>query len=325
MSYYFIGENMNKELKVLINPKIKTYPITAYYISILEGNNINIQSLIKNKFIHIFFHKDRLDFVNSEFLFDRVIDKDLIELSYDNIIDNIKNYINDDNYVVIIINEQMISNPRIHKDYEYVHDRMIYGYDDEKQVFMTIGYVGCNIKMQTYDIELISYSEMELAIKSTLNKKYNKWLIPNHICRVPNHIPVFYDSYKTVCKELKKFISLINIENHKKKYILTDRLAQRLLIISLIIKSIKKEDVDIRTFRIIYENKKIIHSIIKDYSNNKRIIKAYSKIVDDSYMNLLLCCKYNNDKKKELHKIIKRIIVNNIKEIWWIRYFIYIK
>lgn len=47
------------------DPFIKTYPYLSFYLGILSGNQIEIQNLLINEFMHIFFFRGRLDFTAS--------------------------------------------------------------------------------------------------------------------------------------------------------------------------------------------------------------------------------------------------------------------
>lgn len=109
-----------KILPYKIPKMMLTYPYNAFYFGILEANNI--------------------DFRNSGmFEFNRFKSIEFPETN--NIIETIKDHIDNGYYAILMLNQKYFQNESVHATWDYCHDWLIYGYDDLTNEFYCCRYI----------------------------------------------------------------------------------------------------------------------------------------------------------------------------------------
>lgn len=56
---------MKKILPFSVNVPVKTYPNIAFYLGIIDGCGLDIKTLLFSEFTHIFYFRERIDFVST--------------------------------------------------------------------------------------------------------------------------------------------------------------------------------------------------------------------------------------------------------------------
>lgn len=139
---------MNKRLDV-VYPSITTYTHHAHLFSIL-GNNEATKDWIYSNYIQFFINKDLESNCWGDFYFPmpyetRLYDcckwlncqkfnKGFVKETFDSVVDFVKQQIDKNRYVTCCVDFKEITSSFI--SYNYMHDLLVYGYDDEKQVLL---------------------------------------------------------------------------------------------------------------------------------------------------------------------------------------------
>lgn len=299
-----------KILPYNISTKMITYPFNAYYLGIMESNNININYILMKDFTKLYYKKrnnqPEIDFTKSLTLENnRFVSK---ELSFDKCItEEIKQAINRNYYVIVMMNEKYLFNNELKRANDYSHDWLIYGYDDSTKIFYCSGYIGKYPDRKKFEKVMFYYNDVEKAIsfvsdgyiepypsyfrnhaiiinKYWINKKPSKQDIKAQIKRLnkPNIYKrknkiYFYTGTKSIKKFIKKFK-----KNHK-----------------------NQKNIFLQNIRTIYDYRVNVEMCLQYIEcNNKTIIK-YHEIVDKTYLCLLLSLRYNINKN---YKLLEQII-----------------
>lgn len=304
---------MKKILPFSDKPFIKTYPYIAFYLGILEGNGINLSHFLIKNFTHTFLFNGKLDFVTSGFFqkkhFHFKYNRFLIKTNIENIIKEIQK----NHYVIVILNEKYITNPLVSVDFDFPHDWLIYGYDREEEFFYCAGYHGKNFYLRKYGTVKISFSEVQKALKKShfINKYtftskdiHSTWIksLPNtelsnsQVKKIlyrklnPPLLSIYYRPIINLdAKSLEKLIVLL-----KKKYCNWGKT--------------KNKKLWIQSYRILYENIKILKLIGVLYISEPSIFEKLDNLNHKAELLLLIVGKYNlMPTKKSLMNIINLI------------------
>ena len=175
------------------DPFIKTYPYLSFYLGILSGNQIEIQNLLINEFMHIFFFRGRLDFTASGYFERRRFCYQYIRKK-DRTVDTFKAAIREGQYVIAVLNEHYIQNSTIYRPYDFYHDWLLFGYSDTKACFKCAGYSGIEHSFRTYGVEEIRYEDIQRSLANigrsyftgTRKDTHLSWIHSNYTEISPN-------------------------------------------------------------------------------------------------------------------------------------------
>lgn len=315
------------------NVLIKTYNYISFYLGILNSNNKNIDTLLLNEFLHIFFFRNRVDFVSSGHYHNKRFHYKNIKKKISKSINEIKKELDKNHYVIIILNEHYISNEEIHTNSNYYHDWLIYGYDDKNSVFYCSGYIGENLLCRRYGTIKISYSDISNSIKHIQYNYFSGTKKDTHSSWVNTDYSEKILTPDEIVNELNRYINppilsiyytpVINIDINaiKKQYLLVNKLYR------------KKEPflLYVQSYRVIYEHTKVLKIAIKYILDDKNVLKECDALIQKAYLTLLKAAKFNVSVKKNRNILLsiaellsqieteeKRIInyaINNYKKI----------
>ncbi|MDD4113710.1 MAG: hypothetical protein PHC56_11890 [Herbinix sp.] len=199
-----------KKLK-LKEPFSKTYQHHGYQTGILLAH-INCIEYLYSQYVQVFYSiKDKkMEYDHSFFFSD---DQAFIQyfctfpmeyVSNGDIIECIKDFIKQDKYVYGNWNEYHISLKKRFHQYNFLHNFLIYGFDDEKEVFLAVGYIhtgfwqeyevtyreACdalydennhNVNLQCFDVNRYFNKSFEYDLfKTKLNQYYNSTEVYNN-------------------------------------------------------------------------------------------------------------------------------------------------
>lgn len=307
-----------KILPYKIPKMMLTYPYNAFYFGILEANNIDYDNIILNDFLELYYFKKckvhKIDFRNSGmFEFNRFKSIEFPETN--NIIETIKEHINNGYYAILMLNQRYFLDENIHSTWDFCHDWLIYGYDDSTKQFYCSSYVSAI--MGTIKI---SYSEIEISFKKVL---------PQYIKPFPsyfrNHfIKINFDWIENeITKEtLYGNIKRMFFPKHTARdgywhpvagiYSL-DKLLRKIKKVNL--RKGKGTAIFIQNIRTIYDFRQNVLLCLKRMNIDKVTIAQYGTIVTETYKILLLSFKYNqNGNKKTLNTIYQKLKTENKDE-----------
>ena len=304
-----LGIKKSVELKFCDNPFSKMYHNLAFPLGIIQANaKSDITPWLCGKYTNCFFlHKDNL-----ENMFDICVDdkwaindgvilrqkiimlKEFYEVLSIDYIELLKNFITIGCYPYGDCNEEFILG-KVHFGKQYFeHDYLLYGYDDNKEVFYSVGYLDDN-NFQKYEI---SYQNMRLALNSWKEErpffvffKFNeKFEFEFNIAKVKNGISNYLNSKNDAVNIKYKYVGMEAIE--KLALYMTQCIKNGLMI-------------DLRYTRGIVEHKFFMRLRVKylldnGYIMDKFLLECAEEIYKYAENIHMLGIKYNISKNKNI-------------------------
>lgn len=305
------------------NTKFNNYPFNAFFIAILEANNIDITNLLFSNYIHLFYQKPRKDFkidilgngtIEKDRFITSRIPKNCINVSF------LKKNIDEGKYIFVLINEKYISNESVGLSFDYCHDWLIYGYDDAKSCFLCSGYVGKDIEMRTFKSIWLKYDDvkkgMEMVPKSYLRFKSKSFR--NHTIEINQSWNEPIRDKDWLIKELRLFYGIdknFSLNFFSKKYDRRALIKFEKMFYKNHVNCSKNNKIVLSNFRTLYENKQVLLKALKMISDNDEDIENYETLVREKYVVLLLAAKYNMTFNiNETFKIYQMLYTNRKEE-----------
>lgn len=303
---------MAKVLPFCDTPIIKTYPYIAFYLGVLQSRGVDISDFIIKEFSHIFFFRGKLDFSASGFFHKKYFYYKPNKYSLMKNINNIKREIDNNHYIIAILNEKHVSNDSIFLDFDYYHDWIIYGYDDIKKELYCAGYYGENLKLRRYGTKKITYGDVESALKNSCINRYTLTTKDTHTMWLKK-FPTVQMNTKCIISILEKFISPPIIAIYHRPVINLDCQAIECLIcyINKLIddwEKIENKTIWLQSFRVLYEHINVLKIIERKYVQNTKIHNELETVYADSYSLLLTVGKYNMKPDKQYLKKIEQFL-----------------
>lgn len=307
-----------KILPYKIPKMMLTYPYNAFYFGILEANNIDYTDVILNDFLELYYFKKckvhKIDFRNSGmFEFNRFKSIEFPETN--NIIETIKEHINNGYYAILMLNQRYFLDENIHSTWDFCHDWLIYGYDDSTKQFYCSSYVGAI--MGTIKI---SYSEIKISFKKVLPQyiKPSPSYFRNHFIK----INFDWKENKITKETLYGNIKRMFFPKHTARdgywhpvagiYSL-DKLLRKIKKVNL--RKGKGTAIFIQNIRTIYDFRQNVLLCLKRMKINQATITQYETIVTETYKVLLLSFKYNqNGNERILNTVYEKLKQENKDE-----------
>lgn len=166
---------MRKILPFEINPYAKSYYLHAFTLGIIQASGKDIMPWLMTDFFNFQYTKDADGMfiintddawsINKKIIYPQQIvmfSNNICEDNFD-ILKIIKNMINKRAYVYGFFNECYIPNTLAYQRFNFDHDYLIYGYDDEEKMFYAAGYN----KHKEYLSYKISYTDYLNSIQNT--------------------------------------------------------------------------------------------------------------------------------------------------------------
>lgn len=296
---------MIKKLPFNNNSLIKTYPYFADYLGILDGCNINTDEFIINNFLSMNYIPvtGQVNFSKKTSLKNLFIIENF-DVESSNIIAFIKENINQNRYVIILLNDNNFERKMEHP--LGIHSWLVYGYNDAEKIFNVCGYIienGCNIYKK---IEL-RYDELRKSYPKHLTYIEKNRISSNQTCEVPNNI--IEKNNKNIPKKVSVCFNLLI----KNTLILLMLRIHNCFFSKMKIKPYKRNFLDLRDLRIFYE-----HSIAVDlYLKYNEFDSLYesNENIKLTQNNLIIATKFRLLKNKLNKKDYSKKINNNLKKI----------
>lgn len=290
-----------KELKINFQQDITVYLYRALPLYVILSDK-RLHNWYYERFINIYSQKDNngfvtLDFVEywcpyKGFIIENCLGYKLLE-NIPSIIDFVIERINSDFYIIINVDEYYLPEKSNYKKKHFVHESMIYGYDNSQKRVMALGYNAEGI------LNKITFSYDDLIVAFENGKKYYKWTAPWAENSAVQTIKL--NDYKSdypfeigrFLKELRDYIN--STADSERAYCLlipTERLKFGFDIYDSVIDSLKnlydgQITIDYRAIHLLYEHKKLIHDrlefVISKFGLTGRIVELsgeYQKIVN---------------------------------------------
>lgn len=164
------------KLPVELNPVIKTYQNSAFPFSVLLAQDSDTIYFALNNFTQLYFRnyakKAPFNFNYIGFKYWKCIDvhnivrNDYVKAWGMSIVDLVKRSIDNGDYIYAVVNEFYITHRKAYMRYNYDHDILIYGYDEDK--FYVLGYD----ESVHYSATEVSFNEFENAFNSVSTLQY---------------------------------------------------------------------------------------------------------------------------------------------------------
>lgn len=295
---------MKKVLPIINNVPIKTYNYIAFRLSIIFGNyDLPTDWLFLNAFQLKYgpqFNDVTLDVYDDPEW--NCFEKKILsnQIKTDEIIANISN----NSYVYLAVDEKFIPNTIAHQQQSFIHDILVYGFNEEKKLFDIIGFD----KRQQYICQKISFTELESAISSA-----NKFLIGQtdtyEFFGTGNNFALKFfipDSYKPIMddsilkQEVEYFLQGDEFYSPPEKHWYSG------IIVYQKILEDREALLDFRNWNIIKEHTQFILQYIESHFQNMKFpISESKKVIHYANLCLQLSLKYEIDNKE-----------NTVKRLW---------
>ncbi len=302
-------------------PFITSYPYKANLLSVLLNYKDTIPWLL-SQYIQLEFPQSynfpRLDMFSLNnwktcpWIYYQRIGRNIINSKWDSFTDFIIECISREIYVYVFLNMDAFG-------YVSKHDKFIYGYNTEEQVFFVADFYLHTGFSYAYD--KISFSEMEKAYQSTLDE--DDWLsgielinyrtIKNDFFR-KSRINYEFD-IKTIKMSLEEYLNSINSsivirnsnEQFKKNFVFGMDIYKQLE--KYMNEASKNKHIDIRPFHVLYDHKKymlyLVYYLYNNHyiSNVEKIYSSYYKMTQDALKLRNLIIKYDIKPSENILKI----------------------
>ncbi len=244
------------------------------------------------------------------------------------IIGFVKELINREFYICLFVNCKYLS--KYHETEDFIHDIFIYGYDDEKEIVYSTGYIGGQkyTKLEHTFGELVkAYGTMN--VKSVVHSRFDTNRIT--FFKYKDNFKYQFNINKFICS-LKEYLNLDDgCENIKREVYLDTtfktKTAYGIEGIKVLIEYLKtidtKKFLDIRQIYFLYNHKKNMKYKLQflydtQYLVDNKIINEYEEVIKTANICLNIAIKYSLVKKE---KLINNMIIQ-LKKMYSIEYFI---
>lgn len=311
-----------KILPYKIPKMMLTYPYNAFYFGIYEANNIDYTDVILNDFLELYYFKKsgihKIDFRNSGmFEFNRFKSIEFPETK--NIVETIKDHINNGYYAILMLNQKYFKNKNVHATWDNCHDWLIYGYDDSTMHFCCSSYIGAG-RGETMGTIKLSYLEIETSFKNVLSRylKPSPSYFRNHFIKINSE----WEENNITRKTLYNNIIRMFFPKHSARdgywhpvagiYSL-DKLLRKIKKVNIV--KNKQKTIFIQNIRIIYEFRQNVLLCLMRLNMEQLTINQYEEIVAETYKILLLSFKYNQTgNRNTLNTIYEKLKKENKNE-----------
>lgn len=317
----------------MVEPIIQTYHYDSYPISIMKAHGDEYLKWVLSNYIQLNAFKDIikrqdvfLEFYGPQGFTAPFLNTQLVLWSaFTNLEININDYIikhiEQEYYLYFQVDEYYIHNRKAYKNQHYIHDLLIYGYDEEEEIYNVVGYNQDFI----YRESTVTFKEFQEAFcNNNIDKEENYWADRIFMFKYKDsnyefnidlikHLLTEYLNSKNTYERYNRF----NNPTREKVYGLEtyNKVLEHLDYAKRDIKCFKhlpEGHIDNRMFRLIMEHKQLmlmrLEYINKNITDISNIIKEYTLVVKIAQNSILLSIKYEiTHSKKILDSLIENI------------------
>lgn len=290
-----------------------SYPLTVAmfhkdFDSWFFSNYIQLEYKVENDTLNFFTYPLCGSTVFCPLIDYRILDLEFIFKANMNVIDFIKNSINQGYYVITYVDEFFIPERIVYLEKMHLrHEIMIYGFDINKSIFNVIGYTDKG----AYAPSCVSFSEFKNSFLSSINKANDIMLLK------AKDKTSFNPSYEFDIESVKNLLSEYLLSKNSSAnlrpfgnpydYVYGISVYKQLIMYyQNVLQSKNEENCDIRHFHLLYEHKKTMVSRLeylteKKYINTKNdFISIFMNFKKDALKLRNSLIKYNISKDKML-------------------------
>lgn len=324
---------MNKKRLLLGEPIVVTYNYEAFPLSILAAYGENYLKWIYCNYIQLNAHRNIKKYgdvflafydnqgIKSPFLKTQNVKWTSLSSLDINLHSFIKTHINLEYYLYFQVDEYYVPERGAFGKRHYIHDLLLFGYDDDKETYNIAGYNQEGL----YTISKISYIQFENAFyANNIDKEENEWADNIYLFKYNSK----YD-YKFNIKLLKKLMSdYLNSTNSFEEYKRYDnpqadtvyglevynKIVEYLHYLKAGEQPFTQYGIDNRIFRLIKEHKLImlerLHYINDYIIYIEDLIEKYKDVLDITNKCHILAIKYRLlPKERILDKLLNYIVI----------------
>ncbi len=325
---------MRMKILPMTKPIVETYHYDSYPLSIMKAYGDDYLKWVLSNYIQINAFKDILKrqdvflefygpqgftaaFLNTQLVLWSVFTQLNIDIN-----DYIMKHIDQNYYLYFQVDEFFIHNRRAYQKQHYIHDLLVYGYDEEKQIYNVVGYNNDFIYIES----TITFEEFKQAfLNNNIDKDKNYWADRIFMFQYKKNSK--YEFNLDLVKHLLK--EYLNSENSYERYNRFDNpTKEKVYGIEVYNKVLEhldyaKHDIkcfkhlpeghlDNRLFRLIMEHKQLmamrLEYINKNIVDISDLVKEYGDVVKISHNSILLSIKYEiTQNKKTLDHLIEDV------------------
>ena len=145
------------------HPDVAVYNITAFYLGIIKAYGYSIDGLVYNHYLIPSYWAEILNYYKAYYVKKHCFRCKKIELMPETAVEVMKAALDQNCYLMLMVNERYIPDREVYGCFDRNHDIMVYGYDDEKQVFHTASFIFRN-SQRNFDLQEVSYHDFARAI-----------------------------------------------------------------------------------------------------------------------------------------------------------------
>lgn len=270
---------MKKVLPIAMPNCIKTFHMTAIPIAILKGLEVEISDKVLADYIDIVNWKDTINYHYHKKLRESYFERKLFYSNDNDLVKNIKKNIDRMRYVVLTVNEYFIPLRIANKfAFDYEHDLLIYGYDDNQEKFYIFSYADINYYTRTLCTQKIKYKDIVTAYK--FSKKLNN-MFHNYSLEFNNNC------FQNDLVSNQRYFDL-KLKEYAARQIKRDRM-KLYIHLEKVTTTKRANKIFIQNIHLLYEQKVILEILASQYYKQK--ILYFENIKRETYKLLLMFIK----------------------------------
>lgn len=324
---------MNKKVLPIQYPIVSNYPQHAYYFSIISDNenclpwiysnylNMCLMQSGKDCFLDYYAQSPEHHFHPCFTDTQRILRSTILKF-IPNIVEFLKEQIQQDNYIWLHVNEYYIPGSPAYQRFTFPHAIFIYGFDDNERRFNISGF----LENRKYKSTYASYSDLEKSFydfgKTHIDSDVTQHVNYMHLLKLhPKHhqgLPYQFD-VKFVAEQIKEYYESKNLSLNYQSFYSHKSYSEWTYGIDILPKLIEyyslhlegSAQLDVRPLYTLYDYKKLMVSRIRYIEENKLydlnpvFSEGFKNIRDKSKNILNLYIKYTLTQDKECsHKLM---------------------
>lgn len=261
---------MEHPLNNFVLPTYRTFNDIAIPVGILQSNINNLDCWLSERFIgtHFRLNWNQIVFNNKPFYKWDYFKSKLVKINMKTniqFVNSVKRYLLDNFYLYLFVNEKYIPNRLCYQKRNFIHDLCIYGFNDEKQVFLISAY---NAEQQ-YSFEEVSYQNLYLSYKNFYipmrQIEKNKWKDKGIIFKI-------IDGYSFINSNPPKIMENIY------QYCVSNKYASGIKMYDFVLNKVERalkkgKNIDMHCFRILQEHIIAINNLSDSDINYIKLIE----------------------------------------------------
>lgn len=278
------------------HPDVAVYNITAFYLGIIKAYGYSIDGLVYNHYLIPSYWAEILNYYKAYYVKKHCFRCKKIELMPETAVEVMKAALDQNCYLMLMVNERYIPDREVYGCFDRNHDIMVYGYDDEKQVFHTASFIFRN-SQRNFDLQEVSYQDFARAIDvppSSLRKGEMNFasLFLQHRAQEPVRMG----------KIRKQVRHCLRLSKSKRQGCFVQ--------MGELIKSGNYTEIDVNSFYFVKERANLLMKLFQALCPGDKIVEEYAEVCELAQRLMMLAVKENirsspANKERMFHYLVK--------------------